>query len=346
MCPAMPPARADLSGAAGPVSRKRQVPASSSTRACDSSTNVAGPMAAIGWRRAGRKRSGPPLRCCSSAACSAARERACNRSASMLLHHRGQMPKNCENQELHDINLKLVGWPWAENNFSWTEPTVWACLALRRLGLGEHPRVQEGMAMLLDRAMDEGGINYGNRRILGRIDRTDPGPHRPDAAGPAGHRSSAPGRGRSVSGDSRWPATISSICAGPRSPWICIGICPERRKPWAGSTRRFSRRIRIGPRPAGSSPRRLRQALTALALATTPVADPPGTAGTSLELLQTAERERRPVGQAAAAPVGKKKPALGQRHRHLVSRPGRQGGGPAAAVADAIRGPHRPGREL
>ena len=57
-----------------------------------------------------------------------------NQTASMLLQHRGQMPKNCENQELHDIDLKLVGWPWAENNFSWTEPTVWACLALRRLG--------------------------------------------------------------------------------------------------------------------------------------------------------------------------------------------------------------------
>jgi uncharacterized protein (DUF362 family) len=99
-----------------------------------------------------------------------------NLSASLLLHNRGQMPKNCENQELHDINLKLVGWPWAENNFSWTEPTVWACLALRRLGFGEHPRVQEGMLMLLDRAMDDGGINYGNRKILGRSTEPIPGP--------------------------------------------------------------------------------------------------------------------------------------------------------------------------
>ena len=101
---------------------------------------------------------------------------ALRQSATMLLHHRGQMPKNCENQELHDIDLKLVGWPWAENNFSWTEPTVWACLALRRLGFGEHPRVQEGMQMLLDRAMDEGGINYGNRKILGRATEPIPGP--------------------------------------------------------------------------------------------------------------------------------------------------------------------------
>jgi len=98
------------------------------------------------------------------------------KSASLLLHVRGQMPKNAESDEVHDINIKLIGWPWAENNFSWTEPTVWACLALRRVGLGDHQRVQEGLQLLLDRAMDEGGINYGNRRILGRLTEPIPGP--------------------------------------------------------------------------------------------------------------------------------------------------------------------------
>lgn len=98
------------------------------------------------------------------------------KSAAFLLETRGKMPQNCENEELHDINLKLTGWPWAENNFSWTEPTVWACLALRRVGHAAHPRVREGIAMLLDRAMDEGGINYGNRRILGRLTEPIPGP--------------------------------------------------------------------------------------------------------------------------------------------------------------------------
>ena len=39
---------------------------------------------------------------------------------------------------MHDIDLKLVGWPWAEGNFSWAEPTAWACLALRRAGHGDH----------------------------------------------------------------------------------------------------------------------------------------------------------------------------------------------------------------
>ncbi len=77
-------------------------------------------------------------------------------------------------QAIHDIDLKLQGWPWAEKNFSWAEPTAWACLALRHSGLGGQPRVEEGMRLLLDRTADNGGINYGNRRILGKL--TDPIP--------------------------------------------------------------------------------------------------------------------------------------------------------------------------
>jgi uncharacterized protein (DUF362 family) len=96
------------------------------------------------------------------------------KTAARLLAIRGRVPDNSTDEDLHDINLKLVGWPWAEGNFSWAEPTAWACLALRRVGLGEHARVQEGIRLLLDRAADEGGINYGNRRIFGR--RTEPIP--------------------------------------------------------------------------------------------------------------------------------------------------------------------------
>ena len=97
-------------------------------------------------------------------------------TSAYLLNVRGKVPDSTESGELHDIDLKLVGWPWAENNFSWVEPTAWACLALRQIGLDAHPRVQEGVSMLLDRAMDEGGINYGNRRILGRLLDPIPGP--------------------------------------------------------------------------------------------------------------------------------------------------------------------------
>src|SRR5262249_5595629 len=65
----------------------------------------------------------------------------CGRSAAALLALRGGAAFSKEAQEIHDINLHLVGWPWAEGTFSWIEPTAWACLALRRAGFGDHPRV-------------------------------------------------------------------------------------------------------------------------------------------------------------------------------------------------------------
>ena len=69
--------------------------------------------------------------------------------------------------DVNDIDETLVGWPWAEGNFSWVEPTAWACLACARLGQADHPRVQEGRKLLLDRVLEGGGVNYGNRRIFG-----------------------------------------------------------------------------------------------------------------------------------------------------------------------------------
>lgn len=98
------------------------------------------------------------------------------RTATGLLGLRGRIPEDAGSAEMIDIDFKIVGWPWAERNFSWAEPTAWACLALRRAGLGAHPRVAEGISLLLDRASDEGGVNYGNRRIFGRKTEPLPGP--------------------------------------------------------------------------------------------------------------------------------------------------------------------------
>jgi hypothetical protein len=99
-----------------------------------------------------------------------------DRSAARLLALQGRPPDNSAAGEMHDIDLQLVGWPWAEGNFSWAEPTAWACLALRRAGHGGQERVAEGLRLLLDRASDEGGINYGNRKIFGRATEPIPGP--------------------------------------------------------------------------------------------------------------------------------------------------------------------------
>src|SRR5262249_21748625 len=96
------------------------------------------------------------------------------KTAKRILAVKGQYPDDKQAAEVHDINIKIDGWPWANGNFSWVEPTAWACLALRKTRLGDHPRVRQGQALLLDRAFDDGGINYGNRTVLGR--RTDPIP--------------------------------------------------------------------------------------------------------------------------------------------------------------------------
>src|SRR5207253_6529581 len=87
--------------------------------------------------------------------------------AQALLGLRGRPSDTRGEEDVNDIDGKLIGWPWAEGNFSWVEPTAWACLALRRVGQASHPRVAEGETLLLDRVLEGGGLNYGNRRIFG-----------------------------------------------------------------------------------------------------------------------------------------------------------------------------------
>ena len=74
----------------------------------------------------------------------------------------------------HDTTL--VGWPWVDDTHSWLEPTAMAVLALGRLGLGDHPRVREGLRLIRDRAVVSGGWNYGNTSVFGRPLRPQPAP--------------------------------------------------------------------------------------------------------------------------------------------------------------------------
>lgn len=94
--------------------------------------------------------------------------------ANKLLAVEGKVVR-MDTSDAGDIDAGLLGWPWAEETFSWVEPTAWACLALRAVGLGNHPRVQEGLRLLLDRAFDHGGANYGSRVILGKQTEPIPG---------------------------------------------------------------------------------------------------------------------------------------------------------------------------
>jgi uncharacterized protein (DUF362 family) len=88
------------------------------------------------------------------------------KTASALLACKGRQ-SDSKDDDISDIDDRLIGWPWAEGNFSWVEPTAWACLALRRIGQEHHPRVEEGLKLLRDRTLEDGGVNYGNRRIFG-----------------------------------------------------------------------------------------------------------------------------------------------------------------------------------
>lgn len=74
----------------------------------------------------------------------------------------------------HDTTL--IGWPWAEDTHSWLEPTALAVMALRSAGKPDHERTREGVKLLLDRLLPDGGCNYGNTIVLGQLLRPHPHP--------------------------------------------------------------------------------------------------------------------------------------------------------------------------
>lgn len=73
-----------------------------------------------------------------------------------------------------DHDTTLIGWPWVAGSHSWVEPTGYAVLALRARGLAAHPRVREAVKLILNRALPDGGWNYGNRRVFGQALRAFP----------------------------------------------------------------------------------------------------------------------------------------------------------------------------
>lgn len=66
----------------------------------------------------------------------------------------------------------LQAWSWIEGTFSWVEPTAWCLLALKKWngsGVAIDPnRVSTAERLLIDRACDGGGWNYGNSNMLGQ----------------------------------------------------------------------------------------------------------------------------------------------------------------------------------
>ncbi|MGW8181137.1 MAG: hypothetical protein ACWGQW_20600 [bacterium] len=86
----------------------------------------------------------------------------------------GQKGEKGSHTDLVDHNPELQGWPWLSGTHSWLEPTAVSVLALRRAGLTSHSRTQDGIQLILDRAIASGGWNYGNRRVFGQDLRPQP----------------------------------------------------------------------------------------------------------------------------------------------------------------------------
>lgn len=67
----------------------------------------------------------------------------------------------------HDVTI--IAWPWAEGTHCWIEPTALHLLSLRAAGKERHVRFRDGIRVLLDRQLPEGGCNYGNTTVLGQL---------------------------------------------------------------------------------------------------------------------------------------------------------------------------------
>jgi hypothetical protein len=72
----------------------------------------------------------------------------------------------------HDQSI--VGWPWVGDTHSWVEPTALALVALRARGRERHDRARQGVRLLEDRCLPDGGWNYGNTRVIRNVLRAFP----------------------------------------------------------------------------------------------------------------------------------------------------------------------------
>jgi len=81
-----------------------------------------------------------------------------------LLHNRGAIVQQPE-EVGHDTTIH--GWPWIGHTHSWVEPTALTLMALFAEGLRDHPVVREGVAVLKNRMLPDGGWNYGNTMVYG-----------------------------------------------------------------------------------------------------------------------------------------------------------------------------------
>jgi hypothetical protein len=92
-----------------------------------------------------------------------------DRGIGWLLANRG---KAIPNSFYFAHDSELIGWAYAEQTHSWVEPTAFGVLALKAAGRANHAATREGVAVLIDRQLPGGGLNYGNTYVLGQLIRS------------------------------------------------------------------------------------------------------------------------------------------------------------------------------
>jgi hypothetical protein len=155
---------------------------------------------------------------------------------------------------------RLDGWPWVEGTHPWSEPTAINLLALKASGQGTHSRAVEASAMLIDRLLPEGGCNYGNTIVLGRVLRPHVEPTGLVLAALAGEADPSGRIERSLNYLER---AASQTAGGASLAYALLGLAAHDRRPakagdWLAAAARQTGPYRTNP---------LRKALLALAAA-------------------------------------------------------------------------------
>jgi hypothetical protein len=157
-------------------------------------------------------------------------------------------------------NPRLDGWPWVDGTHPWTEPTAVNVLVLKATGRAQHPRCREGVEMLIDRLLPDGGCNYGNTTVLGQVLRPHVEPTGLTLAALAGEADSAERIERSL----RYlEGTLAKTPAAVSLAYGVMGLTAHGRRPaaadrWLAAAARQTKAYQRSP---------LRKALIALAAA-------------------------------------------------------------------------------
>ena len=174
-------------------------------------------------------------------------ERSRNYAQKWLLRLEGRtVPRGDENAGLFGHDSTRIGWPWVDGTHSWVEPTAMAILALCREGMADHPRVEAGVQLILDRSLEGGGWNFGNKAVFGRDLRPQPGPTGLALLALFAHQSGSPEIGRGIDYLRR---ELRDVRSGISLGWGVLGLrawgaAPAQTDAWLGESFK-----RYGARP-------------------------------------------------------------------------------------------------